>query len=33
MIQLLEVLLVRLGLYLINSPAVILDLVSYTGYK
>ncbi|CAM9549133.1 unnamed protein product [Scytosiphon promiscuus] len=31
--QLLEVLLVRLGLYLINSPAVILDLVAYTGYK
>lgn len=31
--QLLEVLLIRLGLYLINSPAVVLDLIAYTGYK
>lgn len=31
--QLLEVLLIRLGLYLLNSPAVVLDLVAYTGYK
>eukprot|EP00903_Cladosiphon_okamuranus_P012030 g11295.t1 len=32
-LQLLEVLLIRLGLYLLNSPAVVLDLVAYTGYK
>eukprot|EP00904_Undaria_pinnatifida_P006697 jgi/Undpi1/3157/HiC_scaffold_15.g06531.m1 len=31
--HLLEVLLIRLGLYLLNSPAVVLDLVAYTGYK
>ncbi|CAM9360628.1 unnamed protein product [Ascophyllum nodosum] len=31
--QLLQVLLIRLGLYLLNSPAVILDLVAYTGYQ
>lgn len=31
--HLLEVLVIRLGLYLLNSPAVVLDLVAYTGYK
>lgn len=31
--HLLEVLVIRLGLYLINSPAVVLDLVAYTGYQ
>lgn len=31
--QLLQVLLIRLGLYLLNSPAVVLDLVAYTGYQ
>lgn len=30
---LLEVVIVRLGLYLLGSPAVLLDLVAYTGYK
>ncbi|CAM9515560.1 unnamed protein product [Discosporangium mesarthrocarpum] len=29
--QILEVLAIRLGLYLLQSPAVVLDLVSYTG--
>jgi YIF1 len=33
MVYLLEVLLVRLGLYLIGAPAVMLDLVAYIGYK
>ncbi|CAM9702265.1 unnamed protein product [Phaeothamnion confervicola] len=31
--QLLEVLLFRLGLYLLGAPAAMLDLVAYTGYK
>ncbi|KAG5175818.1 hypothetical protein JKP88DRAFT_190214 [Tribonema minus] len=32
-VQLLEVLLVRLGLYLLGAPAAMLDLVAFTGYK
>jgi len=31
--QLMEVLLIRLGFYLMQAPVAILDLFSYTGYK
>jgi hypothetical protein len=31
--QILEVLLIRLGFYLLEAPVALLDLFSYTGYK